>query len=154
MLSKLLLLAIYAMLSFKMCGSGWGEEGVQWALCFQTFLTVFGQRQVTAGLRIPLGRHGEGKRVHEEWGSNPKSALRYDVRVPGLLHVPLCVCTCQWTGNCSCWEMRSFLHSNTLGFLAHPEDCWIPIFISLSCYIFRPNSTNLSRVSLLRGGHC
>lgn len=137
------------MLSFKMCRSGWGKEGVQWVIYSQTFLTVFGQWQVTAGLRIDLGRHGEEKHVHEEWGSNPKSALHYNVQVPGLPHVPLSTCTCQWTGNCSRWEVSSFSAQQHLWFLTHPEDCWIPIFISFSCYFFRPNSTNLSRVSLL-----
>lgn len=39
-------------------------------------------------------RRREEKRVHEERGSNPKSALCYDVQVPDVPHVPLSICTC------------------------------------------------------------
>lgn len=68
---------------------------MRWVLYFQTFLTAFGQWEVTAGRRIHSGRHGEEKRVHEERGSNPRSALCYDVQVPDLPHVPLSICTCR-----------------------------------------------------------
>ena len=125
-----------------------GEEGVQWVIYFQTFLSVFVQWQVAAGLRIHLGRHGEEKYMHEEWGSNPKSALTYNVQLPDLPHVPLSICTHEWTGDCSRWEISSLSAQQHLRFCTHAEDCWIANFISLLCHIFRPNSTNLSRVSL------
>lgn len=141
-LSTLLLLAIYAMLSFKMCGSRWGEEGVQWVICFQTFPTVFEPWWVTAGSRIHLGKHRGEKHVHQKWGTNPKSALRLDVQVPDLLHVPLSTCTCEWT-------VLSVQMSTATLMISHTPYHSCVTFLELTVQIcpgFSPWNS--------RGGHC